>query len=150
MISFLNFKCNFYHLIDKNKLMNYSKCMKNLKLIIFVFIFSVSSFAAIKKQKNISLNINLQRLNLEAQSFKIKLPENKVGSIKKEVNKKTKTITAKAIKLTNDTYRVDLTVLEMGKVIATPQLIVKNNTEALYQTFDSEGNSDLKLVIKID
>lgn len=130
--------------------MNYSKCMKNLKLIIFVFIFSLSSFAAIKKQKNISLNINLQRLNLEAQSFKIKLPENKVGSIKKEVNKKTKTITAKAIKLTNDTYRVDLTVLEMGKVIATPQLIVKNNTEALYQTFDSEGNSDLKLVIKID
>ena len=122
--------------------------MKNL---IFLFvILSIPAFAAIKPTPEIKLNINIQRLDLESQNFKLILPENKTASIKKEKNNKTKTITAKATKVNSTTYKVDLTVLEMGKVIATPQITVKNNTEALYQTFDSEGNSDLKLIININ
>jgi hypothetical protein len=124
--------------------------MKKLILISLLSFVSLSSFSAIKTLQKVDLKINLQRLDLKAQDFRLILPENKTASIKKEVNNETKTITAKAVKLDNETYKVELIIIEMGKVIATPQVTVKNNTEALYQTFDSEGNSDLKLIIKID
>jgi hypothetical protein len=110
----------------------------------------MSSLSSIKTNSKIDLKINLQRLNLKSQDFRMVFLENKISSIKKESNNQTKTITAKATKIDAETYKLDLTILEMGKVIATPKIMVKNNSEALYQTFDSEGNSDLKLIIKID
>lgn len=119
-----------------------------MKKLIISLLLTSSLFTTLtygSSREFLDLSIQIQALETAHKTISLKLPLNNEESTQKLDNR---IYTMKAIKLKGNQYKVQLKVQDKNEILTDTIVLLEAKTETMVQTFDSEGNNDLKIIIK--